>query len=338
MLSELIGDGHGVFVEASRAPGSGDAAVSGERRASEAVVVGSLRREAGGMSELLRNLGVLHVHGVAVDWEKAFGASASKQVVALPTYAFQRQRYWLEAEKASGDVSTMGLSSAEHPLLGAATPLADGDGFLLTGRLSAAEPGWLRDHAVFGTVLLPGTGLLELGFAAARAVGSTTVSQLTLVTPLVLPEDGAVRVQVQVDAPEAGEEGRRGLSIYSRLEAASEGAAWTLQAQGVLSLAQEAAAEETGLEAWPPVGGTSIDLTGLYSTLQAHGYDYGPSFQGLREAWRVGEVVYGRAVLPDAAVCHRRRVTACILRCLMRRCMCWGLRRPARPASATVWC
>ena len=129
----------------------------------------------------------------------------------------------------------MGLSSAAHPLLGAATPLADSEGFLLTGRLSAAEPGWLRDHAVFGTVLLPGTGLLELGFAAARAVGSTTVSQLTLVAPLVLPEEGAVRVQVQVDAPEAGEEGRRGLSIYSRLEDASEGAAWTLHAQGVLS-------------------------------------------------------------------------------------------------------
>ena len=127
------------------------------------------------------------------------------------------------------------------------------------------------------------------------------MSQLTLVAPLVLPEDGAVRVQVQVDAPEAGEEGRRGLSIYSRLEDASEGAAWKLHAQGVLSLAPEAAAaEETGLEAWPPVGGTSIDLTGLYSTLQAHGYGYGPSFQGLREAWRVGEAVYGRAVLPDA--------------------------------------
>ena len=176
------------------------------RRAASAtgVVVGSLRREAGGMSELLRNLSVLHVHGVAVDWEKVVGASASRQVVALPTYAFQRQRYWLEAEKASGDVSTMGQSSANHPLLGAATPLADSDGFLLTGRLSATEPGWLGDHAVFGTVLVPGTGLLELGFAAARAVGLTTVSQLTLAAPLVLPQEGAVRVQVQVDAPEAG--------------------------------------------------------------------------------------------------------------------------------------
>ena len=163
-------------------------------------------------------------HGVAVDWEKAFGASASKQVV----WRFRPMRFsgsdigWRLRRRAVTS-RRRGCRQLAHPLLGAATPLADSDGFLLTGRLSAAEPGWLRDHAVFGTVLLPGTGLLELGFAAARAVGSTTVSQLTLVAPLVLPPEGAVRVQVQVDAPEAGEEGRRGLSIYSRLEDAQKG-------------------------------------------------------------------------------------------------------------------
>ena len=239
-LEELIGDGHGVFVEASAHPvlAMPLSTASGE---GAGVVVGSLRREAGGMSELLRNLGVLHCHGFAVDWEKVLGARAGPRLVALPTYAFQRQRYWLEAQRASGDVSTMGLSSAEHPLLGAATPLADSERFLLTGRLSVTEPGWLSDHAVFGTVLVPGTGLLELGFAAARAVGATTVSQLMLVTPLVLPEDGAVRVQVQVDAPEAGEDGRRALSIFGRLEEAPEGSAWTLHAQGVLSGAEATA-------------------------------------------------------------------------------------------------
>ena len=58
--------------------------------------------------------------------------------------------------------------------------------------------------------------------------------------------------------------------------------------------------EEAGLEAWPPAGGEPIELTGHYATLQARGYGYGPSFQGLREAWRVGDAVYGRAVLPEA--------------------------------------
>src|SRR5205085_7361931 len=157
----------------------------------------------------------------------------------------------------------MGLSDAAHPLLGAATPLAESDGFLLTGRLSLSEAGWLSDHAVFDTVLLPGTGLLELGFAAARAVGLSVVSQLTLLAPLVLPAEGAVRLQVQLDGADAGGEGRRGLSIYSRAEDAPEGASWTLHAQGVLAQAQDAAAQdaatdETGLEAWPPAGGQPI--------------------------------------------------------------------------------
>src|SRR5689334_6579882 len=192
----------------------------------------------------------------------------------------------------------MGLSSAAHPLLGAATPLAESDAFLLTGRLSLPEAGWLKDHAVFGTVLLPGTGLLELSFAAARAVGLSTVSQLTLVSPLVLLQEGAVRIQVQLDGPE--EEGRRSLSIYSRAEDAPAEASWTLHAQGVLSSAEEAAPEETELEAWPPAGGEPIDLTGHYESLAARGYGYGPSFQGLREAWRVGDVVYGRVVLAEA--------------------------------------
>ena len=178
-------------------------------------------------------------HGHAVDWAKALGRGPGRGWLRCRPMRSSGSAIGWRPRSATGDVSTMGLSSAEHPLLGAATPLADSDGFLLTGRLSATEPGWLGEHAVFGTVLLPGTGLLELGFAAARAVGATTVSQLTLVAPLVLPEEGAVRVQVQVDAPEAGEEGRRGLSIYSRLEDAPKGAAWTLQAQGVLSLAQE---------------------------------------------------------------------------------------------------
>ena len=68
------------------------------------------RRGRDGSEALLAALGVLHVHGVGVDWAKVVGRERAEQVVALPTYAFQRQRYWLEAEKASGDASTMGLS------------------------------------------------------------------------------------------------------------------------------------------------------------------------------------------------------------------------------------
>src|SRR5207253_4067643 len=103
--------------------------------ASTLQAVAAQRRGRDGAEALLAALGVLHVHGVGIDWAKVAGSRVRGQVVGLPTYAFQRQRYWLEAEKASGDVSTMGLSEVAHPLLGAATPLAESAGFLLTGRL-----------------------------------------------------------------------------------------------------------------------------------------------------------------------------------------------------------
>ena len=219
----------------------------------------------------------------------------------------------------------------------------------------------MRGRAVLGTVLVPGAGLLELGFAAARAVGATTVSAADIDNAAAgAAGRRALRVQVQVDAPEEGEGGRRALSIYGPPEEAPDGTAWTLHAQGVLSRAEARAAmpEEVGLEAWPPVGGTPIDLTGLYSTLQAHGYGYGPSFQGLREAWRVGDVVYGGAVLPEAlsesaqayggscasrcgaarlGACGRRGARVHAVRCCCRlngrRCRCL---RPARGSCVCV--
>src|SRR5262249_38348419 len=107
-LAELTGGGHGVFVEASAHPvlamplSTASAECAG-------VVVGSLRREAGGMWELLRNLGVLHSHGVSVGWEKVLGAGAGPRMVGLPTYAFQRQRYWLEAEEPSPTDANIGV-------------------------------------------------------------------------------------------------------------------------------------------------------------------------------------------------------------------------------------
>ncbi|KJC53913.1 hypothetical protein, partial [Bradyrhizobium sp. LTSP857] len=74
--------------------------------ASPMQVVATQRRGRDGTEALMSALGVLHVHGIVVDWN-AFGDLAKLPVASLPTYAFQRQRYWLEAEKASGDAATM---------------------------------------------------------------------------------------------------------------------------------------------------------------------------------------------------------------------------------------
>ena len=142
-----------------------------------------------------------------------------------------------------------------------------------------------------------------MALAAGLAVGSARVLELTLAVPLVVPAKGGLRLQVQVEAADA--QGRRALSLHSRDEAASNGSGgWTRHAMGVLAAPGEAGRDRpaiTLLEDWPPAGATPLDVADLYARVSARGLDYGPVFQGLRAAWRVGNVIYGDVVLPAGA-------------------------------------
>ncbi|MGK5451535.1 hypothetical protein, partial [Streptomyces radiopugnans] len=91
--------------------------------------------------------------------------------INLPTYPFQHQRYWPAlAAIRPVDAVSIGLGAAGHPLLGAAVELAGTDTHLFTSLLSLHSHPWLADHAVAGTVLLPGTGFLELALQAGHHV------------------------------------------------------------------------------------------------------------------------------------------------------------------------
>ncbi|WP_229695727.1 type I polyketide synthase, partial [Streptomyces lacrimifluminis] len=280
----LVADGYGTFVESSAHP----VLTIGIEETADVVATGTLRRDEGGMDSFLKAAAELHANGVAVDWSAYFSVYKPTRV-DLPTYVFQRNRYWLEDDASgSGDVAAAGLASAEHPMLGAAIPLADTDGYLLTGRLSLRTHPWLADHAVSGTVLLPGTGFVELAIRAAHEVGCDMVEELTLEAPLILPANGAMRIQLSVTA--ADDTGSRSLSFHSRPETAGADVPWTRHATGVLTESGNSAAAD--LTAWPPPGAESLDIDGYYDQLTRQGYGYGPAFQGLRAAWRRGDEVF----------------------------------------------
>ncbi|WP_416906077.1 SDR family NAD(P)-dependent oxidoreductase [Micromonospora echinospora] len=256
------------------------------------VVVGSLRRDENGPREILTALGGLHAAGVPVDWAALFAGSGAARV-ELPTYAFQRERFWPEAAGwRAGDVSGAGLAAPGHPLLGAAVRLAGDDEMVLTGRLSVSTHPWLADHVVSGSVVVPGTALVELVVRAGDEVGASRVRELTVAVPLSLPAVGGVRVQVRVgDADGAG---ARDVAVYSQLDEDVD-AEWVRHAEGVLEPAVD---QEPGLDTWPPAG-PETDLTGWYDTLAGHGLSYGPVFQGLRRVWSGDDEVHAEVALAD---------------------------------------
>ncbi|WP_262699914.1 MULTISPECIES: type I polyketide synthase [Streptomyces] len=293
-IRRLLDEGFGVFIESSAHPvltmGVQETAEDAGR---EAAAIGSLRRDEGGLDRFHISLGEAWTRGVAVDWEAVYEGTGAVRV-ELPTYAFQHERYWIEVPLSVGDVASAGLGAAGHPLLGAAVELPDSDGFLLTGRLSLQTHPWLADHAVSGTVLLPGTAFVELAIRAGDQVGCDLLEELTLEAPLILPARGGVQLRLTVGASDAG--GRRALEVYSRPEPdvdrgeAPDGP-WIRHASGALT-SGDAADSGTDLSVWPPAEAVALDVDGLYERFAAGGVGYGPAFQGLTAAWRRGEEVF----------------------------------------------
>ncbi|MGA6160960.1 SDR family NAD(P)-dependent oxidoreductase, partial [Stenotrophomonas sp. NPDC087984] len=246
------------------------------------------------------NLAHLTTHGTPVNWPTLFTGTHPTRI-PLPTYAFQHHHYWLPRNTSTGDVSAVGLQGTGHPLAGAVVSVPDTGGVLLTGQLSVATHPWLADHAVSGTVLLPGAAMAELAIRAGDETATPTLEELVIGQPMTLPEDGALHVQVLVGGEE---DGRRGVRIYSRPDAAQE-PEWLEHASGTLATQPDGSAEggrEDGMAEWPPPGVEPIALDHFYDDLAQAGYEYGPAFRGLKAVWkRDGEVaeVFAEAALSE---------------------------------------
>ncbi|MFJ8650635.1 type I polyketide synthase [Streptomyces sp. NPDC093546] len=301
-----VADGHTTFLEISPHPvlTPGITETLDDLDTPGAVLT-TLRRGEDDVRRWALALAEAHCAGVDVDWPGVLGGPAGRRVLDLPTYPFQRRRYWPDIRPAA-DVAAAGLSGVRHPLLGAAAPLAGG-GTLWTGRLSTATHPWLADHTIGDTVLLPGTAFVELALHA----GLDGLDELTLQAPLVIPVGAGVTLQMLVG--ETAADGRRPVTVSARPETADDtddaggsggsGAAWTTHATGFLAATGSAdGAPETGMpSSWPPAGAVPVPVDGCYEALATAGYAYGPVFQGLKALWRAGDDLCADVALPDGA-------------------------------------
>jgi acyl transferase domain-containing protein len=303
---------------------------SGDTEPHATLSVPVLRAERPEAQSLLGALARLHVHGIDVDFASLFTDRPTPQA-QLPTYAFQRERYWLGARAGVGDLAAAGQEPAGHPLLGAALALADGEGWLFTGRLSLQSHPWLADHAVAGVVLLPGTAFVDVALHVGGLVGCELLQELILQAPLVLGERDEVQLQLKVGEPD--EAGCRGLDVYSRVVSGSvdevrPAQSWTHNASGLLAPGEPMAVDGLSLagsgalmgsngapvgldgaldraggalagESWPPAGAVEVALEDLYERLEAQGFGYGPTFQCLRAVWQGEEELFAEVSLSE---------------------------------------
>jgi acyl transferase domain-containing protein/acyl carrier protein len=319
------------------APGSDAGGVEANAPGTRSVAVSAQRRGRPAARTLAAALAELWVGGVEVDWKRAFDGTGAR-LVELPTYAFQRRRFWLAPPTAGPGGPALGDSGAGgHPLLETGVELADGRGWLFAGCLSVDAHPWLADHVVMGFVLVPGAAHVEIALRAARQVGCHAVQELVMEAPLVLAEGERVRLQVVVGELDAS--GRRAVAIYSRPQDpqgdgwAEEGT-WTRHAGGVLVAdeymtvggqailagrpaprgeASNGRPEGTGAQApmeapasgngwigaWPPPAATPVPVEELYDRIARLRIDYGPAFMGMHAVWRRGEEVFAEVRLPE---------------------------------------
>ncbi|HWX88436.1 MAG TPA: SDR family NAD(P)-dependent oxidoreductase, partial [Solirubrobacteraceae bacterium] len=292
VLSPMVGEA------VSQAPG-------GEERVPGAVAAPLLRRGRPELDALHRGLAEVWVRGAYVSWAEVCGQAGAREV-ELPSYAFQREHYWIDAPTPGTDASAAGQQPAAHPLLGAAVALAGREGWLFTGRLSVAEHPWLSEHTVSGSVVVPATAFLELALHLGTTLECGLVQELTLQAPLVLSEQGVAQLQIKLG--EADESGARPVSFYSRAQpsvSSKEETEWICHAVGSLAPYEQAdptsdlEMDWVAQESWPPADAEPVDIERVYDRLAEEGLEYGPLFQGLVSAWRRHDELFCEVALPD---------------------------------------
>ncbi|GAA0727873.1 SDR family NAD(P)-dependent oxidoreductase [Dactylosporangium roseum] len=283
-VRSLLDGGYRLFIEASSHPVlTVGMAETFEAAGVTAVAVPTLRRGQGDLTRVALSLGEAYAAGAGVDWAAWFPRDPAPRLADLPTYPFQRERYWLPDQAGGRSV---------NPSAPGSTALADG-GRMVSIKVSAARDGWASQHVIAGAAILPGAALAEWLLRAAGEVGCATLDELTLLQPVLLPGSRTLGVQLLVDAP--GPDGRRAARAYSG-SGASE---WVLHATAVLAPERSGYAGEAG--PWPPAGAEPLPVADFYERAAAAGYGYGPMFRGLRAVWRQGRDLLAEVRLPEAA-------------------------------------
>jgi 1-acyl-sn-glycerol-3-phosphate acyltransferase len=282
----LIAEGYDTFLEISPHPVLGASVGECLRHAERpGVVLASLRRNDDDRAMLLRGLAGLYARGVEPDWEKALGRPRRR--VALPLYAWNKERVWLETAGAGASFA----ASNGH------------DSNILGSRVPTVTPHWevdlkspalqyLNDHRIHGAIVFPGAAYVAMALEAAAEVSGGARLGLEGVEfrkALFIPEDAAPRVQAVY------EPGTRALQIHAQ----NGSDAWTLHAGCRVSSSSDEAPGALDLAAVRERCRREMAHQEFYDEVGKRGFTFGPRFMGVERLFQGDGEALGLVRLPE---------------------------------------
>ena len=281
-IQSLSGGAQKLFIECSPHPVlTGNVEDIAYDSGAEAHACPTLRRDDGGLGRFLCSLAEAYVRGAPVDWVGFLGEPSGKSPM-LPTYAFDRTRYWLTEDTGSVGV-VPGVEVDPHPLLAARVECADGR-VILTGTITLDTAPWLADHAVRGHTVVPGACLVEMVLSVAQSIGCNELDELTLHAPILVTADSRTDLQVTVDVLEHDQR-----EVVVDVRGADE---WHRAATAIVGKGEPRDHETAAwASTWPP-SAPPIDVAAGYDRAAASGYEYGPAFRCVQAAWQDGQEIW----------------------------------------------
>ncbi len=265
----------------------------------------SLRPGQSDWRQLTESLAAIYVRGAKVDWDR-FERETGRRKVALPTYPFQRKRYWFKTggairqQRASARVAVD--TDVIHPLLHKRLSTAvQGSSVVFESNISQDFPTYLNQHRVFGAVALPGAAILEMARAAGEIYFKTDALALEDVLfkqALIVPEDQTITIQT-VFTPQNDDGATFDIYCASSADAAEE-LTWTLHASGWVRecerVSKRPAADVTALQSEM---GKAVDVEAFYHSYRQRGVDFGPAFQAIESLWRNDSEAFAKLRLSE---------------------------------------
>lgn len=260
----------------------------------------SLRPGHSDWRQINSSLANLYVAGASIDWQ-AVDRPYLRRRVHLPTYPFQRKRFWIDPPRTDRGP---GVVPARSALLGRRLRLPGGHEVRFESRWSAHAPAYLDDHRLFETVVVPGASHLAMTLTAMREVAGRdgcTVEDIIFPVALTLEDDAECTAQLVL---RDGLDGATAFEVLSLREGADEHArdGWVLHASGRASVSEgrpPSDGDADVLSEWQRACTRPQSGTSFYDSFWEAGYHLRGAFRWIAQTWAGNDEVLCELQWPD---------------------------------------